>query len=148
MGQTGNALVAISDRENREALVQALAACGFEPIFCSTLGEVRAILASEATDVLFCDTAFADGSFDDLPRDISSGELRPPVIVCSRVYDPAIYLEVVYRGAFDFIVYPYRADEVRWILGTAFRIPSEPAPKPKVNSGRVTSSQWSRHVTD
>jgi DNA-binding NtrC family response regulator len=148
MGKAARALVAISDRENREALVQALAACGFEPIFCSTLDEVRAILASEATDVLFCDNAFADSSFDDLPRDVSSGELRPLVIVCSRVYDPAIYLEVVYRGAFDFIIYPYRTDEVRWILGTAFRISCEPAPKPKVNSGRVTSSEWSRHVTD
>jgi len=119
MGQTGNALVAISDRENREALVQALPACGFEPVVCSTFGEVQEILASQATDVLLCDTAFADASFDDLPRDISSGELTPPVIVCSQFYDPAIYLEAIYRGAFDYIVYPYGTDEVRWILGTA-----------------------------
>jgi DNA-binding NtrC family response regulator len=98
MGKAGRAVVAISDRENRDALLQALAACDFEPIFCSTPGEVRAVLASEAVDVLFCDNAFADGSFDDLPRDIRSGQLRPPVIVCSRFYDPAIYLEVIYRG--------------------------------------------------
>jgi hypothetical protein len=32
----GRALVAISDRENRESLVQVLAACGLELIFCST----------------------------------------------------------------------------------------------------------------
>jgi hypothetical protein len=31
-------------------------------------------------------------------------------------------LDVMCRGAFDFIVYPYRTDDVRWILGTAFRI--------------------------
>jgi DNA-binding NtrC family response regulator len=148
MGKAGRAVVAISDRENREALLQALAAYGFEPIFCSTPSEVRAILASEAVAILFCDNAFADGSFDDLPRDISSGELRPPAIVCSRFYDPAIYLEVIYRGASDFIIYPYRTEEVRWILGTAFRRFSEPAPKPKINSGRATSSQWSGHVAD
>jgi hypothetical protein len=35
------------------------------------------------------------------------------MIVCSRLYDPAVYLDVMYRGAFDFIVYPYPADEVR-----------------------------------
>jgi DNA-binding NtrC family response regulator len=148
MGKACRALVAISDCENREALVRALPACGFEPIFCSSLGEVREILASEAADLLLCDTAFTNGSFDDLPRDISSGELRPPVIVCSPVYDPAVYSDVVYRGAFDYIVYPYGTDEVRWILGTALRRSSELAPKPKVNSGRATSSQWSRHVTD
>jgi DNA-binding NtrC family response regulator len=148
MGKAGRALVAIADCENRGALVQALAECGFELIVCSTLGEVRAIPAWESIDVLFCDNAFADSSFDDLPRDVSSGELRPPVIVCSRLYDPAVYLDVIYRGAFDFIVYPYRTDEVRWILDTAFRRSSEIGPKPKVNSARETSSQWSRHVSD
>jgi len=133
MGRAGKALVAIADCENREALVQALPGCGFEPVVCSTLGEVREILASETTDVLLCDTAFADASLDDLPRDISSGELTPPVIVCSPFYDPAIYLEAIYRGAFDYIVYPYGTDEVRWILGTALRRSSELAPKrPKV----------------
>jgi DNA-binding NtrC family response regulator len=129
MIKAGRALVAISDRENREALVQALPAYGFEPVVCSSPGEVREILASEVTDVLLCDTTFADTSFADLPRDISSGELRPPVIVCSRFYDPAIYLEVIYRGAFDYIVYPYHTDDVRWILGTAFRRSSEVAPR-------------------
>ena len=144
MGNGARALVAISDRENREALVQALPAFGIEPVVCSSLGEVRAILASEANDVLLCDTAFADASFDDLPRDISSGELTPPVIVCSRFYDPVIYLEVLYRGAFDYIVYPYRTDDVRWILDTALCKSSELARKHKVNSARETSSQWSR----
>ena len=98
MGRSGTALVAIADRENREALIQVLEVCGLEPIFCSTLGEVRALLASEATDVLFCDTAFADSIFDDLPRAASSGESRARVIVCSRLYDPAVYLDVMNRG--------------------------------------------------
>jgi DNA-binding NtrC family response regulator len=148
MAKAGRPLVAIADRENREALIQVLAACGLDPILCSTLGDVRVLLASEADDVVFCDTEFADGSFDDFPRAISSGKLRAPVIVCSRLYDPAAYLDVMNRGAFDFIDYPYRTDKVRWILDTAFRRSSEPAPKPKVNSGHATSAQWSRHVTD
>jgi DNA-binding NtrC family response regulator len=148
MIRTGRALVAIADRENREGLAQVLELCGLEPIFCSTPGEVRAILASEADDVVFCDAAFADGSFDDLPRAISSGQLGPRVIVCARLYDPAVYLDVMYRGAFDFIVYPYRTNEVRWILDTAFRGSSESAPKLKVNRGRATSTWESRHVTD
>jgi DNA-binding NtrC family response regulator len=140
MANPGRALVAVSERENREALVQALAACGFEPICCLTIGEVRAILASEADDVVFCDNASADGSFDDLPRAISSGKLRAPVIVCSRLYDPALYLDAMNRGAFDYIVYPYRTDDVQWILGTVLRRCPELAPKPKVNSGCATSA--------
>jgi DNA-binding NtrC family response regulator len=148
MKRAGRALVAIVDPENREALIQVLEVCGLEPICCSTIGEVRTLLASEATDVLFCDTAFAHDSFDDLPRAINSGEVIAPVIVCSRLYDPADYLEVMYRGAFDFIVFPYRTDEVRWILDTAFRRSADSAPKLKAEPGRVISPQEIRQVAD
>jgi DNA-binding NtrC family response regulator len=140
MIKVGRALVAISDRGNRESLVQVLAACGIEPIFCSTAAEVRAVLESEAPDVLFCDTAFASGSFDDLPRALGSGRLRTPMIVCSPVYDPAIYLDVMNRGAFDFIAYPYRTDDVKWILGTALRRCPEPGRKPMANSACAISA--------
>ena len=144
----GRGLVAIADRESREALVQVLEVCGFEPISCSTIGEVRGILASEADDVLFCDTAFADSMFDNLPRTLSSGELRTPVIVCSRLYDPAIYLQVMNRGAFDFIVYPYRSDDVKWIVDTAFRKSPELALKSQTDSRPAISTLRSRHATN
>ena len=134
MMRAGKALVAIADRENREALIQVLEVCGLEQVFCSTIGEVRVLLASEATDVLFCDTAFADSIFDDLPRATRSGELRARVIVCSRLYDPAVYLDVMNRGAFDFIVYPYRTDDVKWVVGTALRRSPEPALKSQADS--------------
>ena len=45
----------------------------------------------------------------------------------------------MYRGAFDFIVFPYRTDEVRWILDTAFRRSSDSAPTVKVEPGCTTS---------
>ena len=139
MTRAGRALVAIADRENREALIQVLDGCGLKQVFCSTIGEVRVLLASEATDVLFCDTAFADSIFDDLPRAASSGESRARVIVCSRLYDPAVYLEVMNRGAFDFIVYPYRTDEVKWVVGTARRKYLESALQVPANSRRAVS---------
>ena len=134
MMRAGRALVAIADRENREALIQVLDVCGLEPVFCSTIGEVRALLASEATDVLFCDTVFADSIFDDLPRATRSGESRVRMIVCSQLYDPAVYLDVMNRGAFDFIVYPYRTDDVRWVVGTALRRSPEPALKSQADA--------------
>ena len=132
--------MAIADRESREALIQVLDACGLKQVFCSTVGEIGALLASEATDVLFCDTAFVDRILNDLPRAASSGESRTRVIVCSRFYDPAVYLDVMNRGAFDFIAYPYRTDDVKWVVGTAFRRSSESPPRLKAEPGRVTSA--------
>ena len=140
MTKAGRALVAISDRESRESLVQVLAACGLEPIVCSTPAEVRTVLESEAPDVLFCDPAFAGGSFEDLPRATDSGRLSTPVIVCSPLDDLAVYLDVMNRGAFDFIACPYRTEDVKWILGTAFRRCPEPARKPQANSGSAISA--------
>jgi DNA-binding NtrC family response regulator len=133
MTKAGRALVVISERENRESLVQVLAACGLEPMVCSTAGEARAALESEAPDVLFCDEAFAGGSFDELPRVLGSGRLRVPVVVCAELYDPGVYLDVMNRGAFDFIVYPYRTEDVKWILATAFRRRPEPAQESKAD---------------
>ena len=43
-------------------------------------------------------SAFAGGSFDDLPRALHSRRLRIPAIVCSPIYDPAVYLDVMNRG--------------------------------------------------
>ena len=97
--------------------------------------------SQEAPDVLFCDPTFAGGSFDDVPRAVDSGRLSTPVIVCSPLYDPAVYLNVMNRGAFSFIAYPYQTENVKWILGTAFRRCPEPAWKPKTNSVRGTSAQ-------
>ncbi len=139
MTRAGRALVAIADRENREALIQVLELCGLEPITCSTVGEISAILASEANDLLFCDTAFADSNFEDLPHTMSSGKLSTPVLVCSRFDDADVYLDVMNRGAFDFIVYPYRTDEVKWVVGTARRKYLESALQVPANSRRAVS---------
>ena len=118
----------LSDPDSREAILQILVMCGIEPVLCSTIRKARASLSLEPADVVFCETRFADGSFEDLLRALGLDEPSPPVIVCSRLYDPALYLDLMDRGAFDFIVYSYRTEEVRWILGTAFLRYSKPAP--------------------
>ena len=128
MPKAPRALAVLPDPDCRKALLQVLVTCGIEPVLCSTIREARASLGSEPADVVFCETSFADGNFEDLLRALGSGELSPPVIVCSRLYDPALYLDLMDRGAFDFIVYPYRTEEVRWSLGTAFLRYSKPAP--------------------
>ena len=128
MAKAPRALVVLSDPDSREAILQILVTCGIEPVPCSTIRKARASMSLEPADVVFCETRFADGSFEDLLFALGSDEPSPPMIVCSRLYDPAIYLDLMDRGAFDFIVYPYRTEEVRWILGTAFLRYSRPAP--------------------
>jgi DNA-binding NtrC family response regulator len=92
MAKSARALAVFSDHDSREAIFQILTACGIESIFCSTIGEARMMLRSEGADIVFCETSFADGSFENVLRARSSGEPIPPVLVCSRLYGPAVYL--------------------------------------------------------
>ncbi len=80
----------LSDPVSREAIFQILVTCRIEPVLCSTLSEARASLSSEPAGVVFCETSFADGSFEDLLLAVGSDELGPPVIVCSCLYHPAL----------------------------------------------------------
>ncbi len=111
----------LSDSHIREAIFQILVTCRIKPVLCSTLSEARASLSSEPAEVVFCETSFADGRFEDLLLAVGSDELGPPVIVCARFYDPALYLDLMDRGAFDFVVCPCRFEEMRWVLDTALR---------------------------
>ena len=129
MANAPRGLVVLSDPDSREAILQILVTFGIEPVPCSTIRKARASMSWEPADVVFCETRFADGSFEDLLFALGSDEPSPPVIVCSRQYDPALYLDLMDRGAFDFIAYPYRTEDVRWILGTAFLRCSQSAPK-------------------
>jgi DNA-binding NtrC family response regulator len=95
MTKAPTALVVLSDSACREAISQSLSACGIQPITCSTLREAQAISNSEPANVVFCEISFADGSFDDLLCALGSGEPGPPVIVCSRLYDPVLYLDLM-----------------------------------------------------
>ena len=122
------ALAVLSDPLNRETIFRSLVACGIEPVLCSTLREAQASLSSGPADVVFCESSLSDGSFEDLLSALASGEPSPPVIVCARFYQPALYLDLMDRGAFDFIEYPYHTEEMRWILVTAFQRDSNPAP--------------------
>lgn len=133
-------LVVISDRGSRKALVQVLESHGLEPIHCSTVNEARAILATERIDVVFCEAIFADGSVDDLLLAVGLMTLTALVIVCSPLYDPAAYLDVMNRGVFDFIVCPFRTDDVQRILGAVSRRHSEPMLKPRANTECATSA--------
>jgi len=54
------------------------------------------------------------------------------------LYDPGLCLDLMDRGAFDFIALPYRTEDVRWILGTALLRCSQPAPLLMTSPGAIS----------
>lgn len=114
-------MVAAKDFNNRQALENTLARCGFQPIALSTVAESRAILAKEEVSLVMCEDTLADGSYREILRDLGRIATKAPVIVFSRLADWDRYLEAMRWGAFDYIAYPCRPNEVELTVNEALR---------------------------
>lgn len=119
-----HALVAVRDARGRNALLSTLESRGLVPVCASTLGEARSILSHERVAVIFCQSRLEDGGFEDVLAEKSMRSPGVPVVVCSPSPDSESYLDVMSRGAFDFIAFPYARKEIEWILTCALPGPS------------------------
>ncbi len=112
-------LVACPDPETWRSLTSVLAQHGVQPVCCSSVSAARAFLERHPVCAIFCESRLADGSFRDVLRLAALAGQPVPVVVTSRLDDPAEYLEAMELGAFDYIARPYRRADVDWILSRA-----------------------------
>jgi DNA-binding NtrC family response regulator len=120
-------LLVCSDPEGRGALAEAVAHFGVTTVSASSVREALATLAGEPIRLVLCDAHPPGGDVRDIlaasrtARDI-------PVVVASRLDSWDEYLKAMRWGAFDYIVYPFRREEVKWILEKALRVVSITSP--------------------
>jgi DNA-binding NtrC family response regulator len=82
--------------------------------------EARAIFGSPAPpSVVVTDLVLPDGNWADILRATNEGPAKTPVIVVSRILDTRLYLDVLDSGAHDFIVLPFSAPDLAYIVRTA-----------------------------
>lgn len=82
--------------------------------------EARAVLRDPTRpSVVVTDLALPDGNWTDILRAANEGLAKTPVIVVSRNLDIRLYLDVLGSGAHDFVVPPFSASELAYILRTA-----------------------------
>lgn len=127
MFATPQVLLVCSDPEGRGALAEVVAHFGVTTVSASSVREALATLAREPIRLVLCDARLPDGNVRDIlaasrtARDVS-------VVVASRLDSWDEYLEAMRWGAFDYIVYPFRREEVKWILEKALRVVSTESP--------------------
>lgn len=81
--------------------------------------EAAALLKRAASCVIFTDVLLPDGTWADV-LNLTAGSPQPvPVVVVARLVDINFYVEVIERGAFDFITPPFTAKDVGHILRSA-----------------------------
>lgn len=120
------AIVACGDPEIQQVLVSVLSEFGLKPLLSTTLDEAKALLAQEEIAIAFSQTRFTKGSFREVVRAADSPESRVPVIICSEFYDKDLYIEAMTLGAFDYLAFPYRCEDVAWVVNNALNWGSLP----------------------
>lgn len=118
-------LVALAEPEDRKALEQILLDCGFESVSCSTSAEAASMLPSTSFSAVFCQDELPDGSVAEVLRVAQQVGRHLPVVVCARLCDIDRYLAVLDMGAFDYVVAPFRKDDIAWITKWALRKAAE-----------------------
>jgi DNA-binding NtrC family response regulator len=127
MFATPQVLLVCSDPEGRGALAEVVAHFGVATVSASSVREALATLAREPIRLVLCDAHPPGGDVRDILA-ASRTARNVPVVVASRLDSWDEYLQVMRWGAFEYIVYPFRREEVKWILEKALRAVSIESP--------------------
>jgi len=107
-------------RERRLPLLDMLEFCGIEVLLACDCNEARRMLeAQPPVQVVVTDTALLDGDWRLVLEIVVQGRRKIEVVVCSRLGDHNLWLDVLEQGGYDVIVEPYRHEEVRRTLEVA-----------------------------
>jgi DNA-binding NtrC family response regulator len=86
----------------------------------ATLDEAKARLHATASRVLLTDDAFERGNWRDALRMTALLPLRTALVLVSRIADVRLWISALEHGAYDLVLEPFRADDLRRILENAY----------------------------
>jgi DNA-binding NtrC family response regulator len=105
--------------ENSDGILQAVAEAGEIPLICHCLLEAQEVMKYEQVQIIICEDHLPDETTDAILK-LARHRHRPvPVIIASRTGGWEEYLEVLRRGAFDYLTLPPRREEARRVLELA-----------------------------
>lgn len=110
-------LIVTSGEGTHVALRQVLSEAGMDIRLVQSCAEARQVL-KELSDpaAVFSDTSLPDGTWADVLALAMQEERQLPVIVVSRVADINLYINVLEKGASDFIVPPFYYQDILHVL--------------------------------
>jgi len=119
--KTSMAMVVMSP-ERRRSLERNLERLNVQVLHAGSCQEARILLKDRPpVSVVITDVSLTDGNWCDVFRYLVDNGIHASVVVSSRLADERLWSEVLWRGAYDVLVEPYEADEVRRIVEGALR---------------------------
>ena len=108
--------------ERRRSLERSLELLNVQVVHAGSCQEARILLKEHPpVSVVITDVSLIDGNWCDVFRYLVDNGIHASVVVSSRLADERLWSEVLWRGAYDVLVEPYEADEVRRIVEGALR---------------------------
>jgi DNA-binding NtrC family response regulator len=111
-----NALL-VMPPERRQSLLEHFKECNVGVLSVSTCSEMRQVLETGfLAQVVFTDVNLPDGNWRDILTEVEKSGSGADVVVCSRVDDVALWLEVLEHGCYDLLVEPYNRHDLQRIF--------------------------------
>jgi two-component system, chemotaxis family, chemotaxis protein CheY len=110
----------IMARERRLPLLEALESCGIDVLPVCDCSEARRMLEIQPqVQVVLTDAALPDGDWLRVLQIVAHAGANIEVVVCSRLGDHKLWMDVLEQGAYDVLVEPYQHDEILRIVEAA-----------------------------
>jgi DNA-binding NtrC family response regulator len=103
----------------RKNLEQQLRARRHDVVAVATLAQAQDYLARDTFDLLFVDVRLPDGEGTDLLKSVAQRAQRPLVVIITGFGSVESAVECMRNGAFDYVIKPFSADQIDFILRKA-----------------------------
>jgi DNA-binding NtrC family response regulator len=123
LNENEKALVIMRGGERRSQLCACLKALGITPVEVADCREARRALARrEALHLVISDVDFRDGDWRDTLAAAQQRPGGPSFLLSTPFADHGLWADALWRGAYDLLVEPYSASELRRIIEGALRV--------------------------
>jgi len=110
----------IMARERRLALLETLESCAIDVLPVCDCNEARRMLETQLqVQVVLTDRLLPDGDWRVVLEIVAQAGANVQVVVCSRLGDHTLLIDVLEQGAYDVLVEPYQREEIRRVLEAA-----------------------------
>jgi len=107
-------------QESRLPLLNALESCGIEVLPVCDCKEAQQMLETHPlVQAVVTDTTLPDGDWRRVLEIVDQSCRKIEVVVCLRLGDPKLWLDVLEQGGYDVLVEPFTHNEVRRIVEAA-----------------------------
>jgi DNA-binding NtrC family response regulator len=115
-------LLVMPSSERRSMLLSKLKSLNAKFLAAENCRDARTVLRDQGdVNVILTDTTLTDGNWCDVLNHLSHRGSRANVVVTSEVGDERLWSEVLWRGAYDLLIEPVEAREVRQVMEGALR---------------------------